>query len=44
MNFIQIVSLCLAISSVFMVAYVSISNYNATKKINRNDFSRIDLN
>lgn len=36
MSLLQIVSLCLGMSSVFMISYVSISNYNATKKIDRN--------
>jgi len=35
MNFIQIVSLFLTFSSVFMISYVSVSNYLAIKELRR---------
>ena len=36
MNYLQIVIVCLSISSVAMIIYVSITNYQETKKVNRN--------
>jgi hypothetical protein len=36
MDLLQFVTVCLGFSSVFMVSYVSISNYNARKKVDRN--------
>ncbi|MCW3114717.1 MAG: hypothetical protein JWR18_3113 [Segetibacter sp.] len=35
MKMIEIISLILALSSVIMISYVSISNYHATKKVAR---------
>lgn len=32
MNSLQIISLSLSMSSIFMIAYVSVANYVATKK------------
>ena len=43
MNLFQIVFFCLAVSSLFLIAYVSFNNYHAIKKIDKNHFNRIDL-